>query len=481
MGADNVLTCTADIAAESTETLLDHRRARHRAPDRSPTRSSVDPGNAIFEADETNNDASATVQVNTGIDLTVFKQDKAGDAAVNPPGTLIPNYPSPTEGFDPIATNGTQTYTIYVDNLGTEDSTDVRVEDTLPAGTRFLSVTGDTGFTCSHDGSALGGKVTCVGADLWGTAREFYPNFPGGPQNNQFATIIIKVFATGFVQPVMHNEVRVDPQNAIAEANEANNYAFQDTVVGTGGAGQGAFNQLTVAKVQSSPPAGTPVATNGMLRYTITAANDGTDPVSNVVLQDFLPTGSRFISAFDTDAGPGTTDAFFCTHDGAATGGIVTCTGGDFSGTVNTIPDTGGVGNIPLTRVVQVTVFAPDTPGTYQNTVKIDPADVVPEGNEFDNTAQATTASRRPVTVARTPSTSCRSTRRPPRSVPTSSPSPTRCGSRTRAPTRPSASSSVTCCPPVPVHLGHATTTRRTPTVQLLPGRWHRHLHRAPR
>ena len=39
----------------------------------------------------------------------------------------------------------------------------VRVEDTLPAGTRFLSVSGDQGFTCSHDGSATGGKVTCVG------------------------------------------------------------------------------------------------------------------------------------------------------------------------------------------------------------------------------------------------------------------------------------------------------------------------------
>ena len=87
----------------------------------------VDPGNAIFEADETNNNASATVQVTTGIDLTVFKQDDAVPAVqINPPGTLIPDYPAPTEGFDPIATNGTQTYTIRVDNLGTEDASDVR-------------------------------------------------------------------------------------------------------------------------------------------------------------------------------------------------------------------------------------------------------------------------------------------------------------------------------------------------------------------
>ena len=163
------------------------------------------------------------------------------------------------------------------------------------------------------------------------------------------------------------------------------------TVVETGNDDKGAFNQLTIAKVQSDPAGGAAVATNGILRYEITATNEGTDPVSNVVVQDFLPTGSRFISAFDTDAGPGTTDAFFCTHDGAATGGTVTCTGGDFSGSVNTIPDTGGVGAVPTTRTIRITVFAPNTPGSYQNTAKIDPADVVAEGNEFDNTAQATT------------------------------------------------------------------------------------------
>lgn len=348
----------------------------------------VDPANSIFEADETNNNASATVQVSTGVDLTIFKYDKRNAPTADPAGR-IPAYPAPADGFDPIATNGTQTYTIYVDNLGTQDATNVRVEDTLPAGTRFLSVTSDQGFTCSHDGSTLGGKVTCVGAHLDGTFKEFY-NKPV-PGDNQFATIIIKLAATGFVQPAMHNEVRVDPLDSIAEFNEGNNLATQDTTVVTGGAGQSAFNQLKIAKAQTSPAAGSPVATNGTLKYEVTVENDGTDPVSNVVVKDFLPTGSRFISAKDTDAGPGTTDAFFCTHDGSATGGVITCTGGDFSGTVNTIPDTGGAGNVPLTRTIEVVVYAPDVPGTYTNTAKVDPDDVVREGNEFDNTAQAQT------------------------------------------------------------------------------------------
>ena len=386
-----VLTCTnPSIAPESIESFT----VTLVAPDSvGPLTNSVtvDPGNAIFEADETNNSASVTSQVSTGIDLTIFKFDEPG-ATADPAGS-IPAYPSPATGFDPIATNGTQTYTIYVDNLGPQNATDVRVVDTLPAGTKFLSATSDAGFTCTHDGSATGGVVTCVGGSLLGTEAEFYPGHGGviNPANTQFATIIIKAFATPFVQPVMHNEVRVDPLGAIAEINEANNIATQDTVVETGGAGLSAFNQLTIAKAQTDPVPPAAVATNGILRYTLTVGNDGTDPVSNVVVKDFLPSGSRFIAAADTDSGLGTADAFFCTHDGAATGGVITCIGGDLSGTVNTIPDSGGVGDVPTSRQILITVYAPGTPGTYTNVAKVDPDNLVPEGNEFDNEAQAST------------------------------------------------------------------------------------------
>jgi uncharacterized repeat protein (TIGR01451 family) len=385
------LTCTnPSIAPESIESFT----VTVVAPDMvGPLTNTVtvDPGNAIFEADETNNSASVTSQVSTGIDLTIFKFDEPGPTA-DPAGS-IPAYPSPATGFDPIATSGTQTYTVYVDNLGPQNATDVRVIDTLPAGTTFLSATSDAGFTCTHDGAATGGVVTCVGGSLLGTEAEFYPGHGGviNPANTQFATIIIKAFATPFVQPVMHNEVRVDPLGAIAEINEANNIATQDTLVQTGGAGLSAFNQLTIAKAQTDPVPPTAVATNGILRYTLTIGNDGTDPVSNIVVKDFLPTGARFISAADTDPGPGTTDAFFCTHDGAATGGVITCIGGDLSGTVNTIPDTGGVGDVPLARQILITVYAPGTPGTYTNVAKVDPDNLVPEGNEFDNQAQAST------------------------------------------------------------------------------------------
>ena len=340
----------------------------------------VDPNNAIFEADETNNTATQSTTVSTGVDLVVWKGDD-GASGEDPPGGA----PALTEGYDPIATNGTDTYTIVVDNVGTQDVVGIKVRDTLPAGTEFLSVTADHGFTCSHDGSATGGNVTCVGGSLKGTQSEFYdpPGVAGAGPGDDFAIIKIKVFVTPFVQPVMHNEVRVDPDSEIAEANELNNFAFDDTTVTVGDDDLGAFNQLKIDKTQTSPASGLPVATNGTLIYTLDVVNAGTDPVSNVVVKDFLPTGSRFIEATDTATGSA---AFFCTHNGAALGGVVTCTGGDFSGSVNTIPPA-----VPTSRAITVKVFAPNTPGTYANLATVDPDDVVAEGNEFDNDAQVST------------------------------------------------------------------------------------------
>ncbi len=393
----NVVTCSGGFIPAPGTRYIDIRVVAPPTVGQITNTVTVDPNNAIFEPDETNNTATATTMITTGIDLVVWKGDDATafDHAQNvdpsdedPPGDAPPL----TEGFDPIATNGTQTYTIIVDNIGPQDVTGIKVRDVLPAGTKFLSFSATQGFTCTHDGSTYGGAVTCIGGSLPGTAREFYDqagdNPPGVPTGNKWATIKIKVFATQFVQPIMHNEVRVDPDNEIDEIDEENNFAFQDTFVSVGNSDAGAFNQLTVDKVQHDPAGNDPVATNGILVYDLNVANLGTDPVSAVVVKDTLPTGTRFISARDAtdDGGPPTSqsDAFFCSHDGSATGGVVTCVSGDFSGSINTIPD-GIAGNVPTNRVIQISMYAPNIPGNIINLAAVDPDNVVPEGNEFDN------------------------------------------------------------------------------------------------
>jgi uncharacterized repeat protein (TIGR01451 family) len=376
----NVVSCTGgSIPAASTRQI----RFRVVAPPTLGTLTNsvtVDPNNAIFEPDETNNDATTTTDVRTGIDLVIWKNDKKD---VDPPGGAGPL----TEGFDPIATSGTGTYTIIVDNVGTQNSTGIKVVDTLPAGTKFLSVTSDQGFTCHHDGSATGGLVTCIGGHLLGTESEFYDpagSPPAGP-GDEWATIKIKFFATPFVQQVgqlMHNIVRVDPDNTIDEVNELNNLATDDTVVTTGNDDKGAFNQLTIDKTQVSPASNGAVATNGILIYNLHVTNLGTDPVSNVEVKDFLPSGSRFISATDVTVASPSSAKFFCAHDGSATGGTIACIGGDFSGSINVIA---GTPVVPIARDIQVKIFAPNTPQIAVNTGTVDPANLVPEGNEFDN------------------------------------------------------------------------------------------------
>ena len=245
--AANVVTCSGGaIPAESIRTISFLLVAPPTVGDITNT-VTVDPNNAIYEADETNNTFVQATTVATGIDLVVRKDDSPTD----PPGIQLV-----TEGFDPIATSGTETYVITVDNVGTQDVTGIRVRDTLPAGTKFLSVVADAthSFTCSHDGSATGGIVECIGGKLLGTESEFYD--PAGPApagpGDDIATIRIKVFARPTVG-TMHNEVRVDPLNEIAEYNELNNLATQDTTVTNGGASLSAFNELSIVKTQTSP------------------------------------------------------------------------------------------------------------------------------------------------------------------------------------------------------------------------------------
>jgi uncharacterized repeat protein (TIGR01451 family) len=384
--AANVVTCTGGaVPATSTRTLT----LLLVAPPDSGTISNtvtVDPNNAIYEADETNNTFVQATTVTTGIDLVIRKDD----SRVDPPG--IQNV---TDGIDPIATSGTETYVITVDNVGTQNVTGVRVRDTLPAGTKFLSVVADPthGFTCAHDGSATGGIVECMGGHLLATESEFYDPAgtpPAGP-GDDIATIKITVFARPTVG-TMHNEVRVDPLNEIAEYNELNNLETEDTIVTNGGAALLAFNELKIKKEQTSPVDGSgnaiPVATNGVIIYTITVSNDATDPVGQlapVVVKDTLPQGFRYIEAKDTAPGPA---GFQCVQ-GANTQEVTCTAGGPLSGLVTAIP------GVPNSRTITVEAFAANTPSSaavvYTNQADVDPNNTIPEGDEFNNRASIVT------------------------------------------------------------------------------------------
>jgi uncharacterized repeat protein (TIGR01451 family) len=308
----------------------------------------VDPANAIFEPDETNNVWSVSTPIVTGIDLTVTKSSES-----------------------PIAPSGTLTYTILVSNIGTQDSTGVAIKDTLPAGTRFRSVQDDPAdphnFTCSHDGSATGGDVTCVGSRLRGTHdHTLAPDV---------ATITLVVFAPsqpGFIR----NQVRVDPAGEIAELLEDNNINTFRTEIKIDG-GLHPFHEFNVTKTQVSPAGA--VAPNGIVEYDVVVTNTGSDVAFDVEVDDIMPAGFTYRFAVDTN--PGTGD-FQC----AESGGVVRCTGGTLDGTTGQTAQGGD-----QTRTIHVSMFSAGQPGSYTNKALVDPDNTHPEADETNNSAQFVT------------------------------------------------------------------------------------------
>ena len=304
----------------------------------------VDPTNAIFESDETNNSWTALAQIETGIDLTV---EKDSEPKVAPSGTLI--------------------YTITVSNIGTQDSSGVLVRDLLPAGTRFREVVGDHNLTCSHNGADTGGVVECTGGILRGTHDHTL-----APDE---ATITITLFAPtqpGFIK----NQVRVDPDGQIEEILEDNNINTRMTEIVIDG-GCCVYHEFTIDKEQVSPAG--EVAPSGIVEYDLVVTNHGSDVAFDVTVSDDLPSGMTFRSADDTLPGTG---AFTC----ELTGSKVLCTGGTLDGSTGQTAQPGDT-----TRTIHISAFAPEQPGDYVNQATIDPGNTHPEADETNNFDNVTT------------------------------------------------------------------------------------------
>lgn len=291
----------------------------------------VDPDNNHGESDETNNTFNTVVDVKTGIDLTITKD----------------------EDLDPVARNGTLRYAIVVTNLGTQNASDILVRDELPAGTVFRSVEAigdDHGFTCG----LVGGYVECTGGSLLGT----YSGKLVLPEDS--VTIHINVFAPDVANATIRNEVRVDPNGTIPEKDEANNIAEEFTKVENGHA-NGVYRELHISLITANFD---PVATSGTLEYTLTVNNSGSAAADNVVVRAELPAGAVFRYANDAAV---TVGSFTC----AESGGFVTCSGG-------TLLPSGQ-------RQLKIGVFAPAVPRQALLEAIVDPDNSVLEADEFNN------------------------------------------------------------------------------------------------
>jgi uncharacterized repeat protein (TIGR01451 family) len=323
----------------------------------------VDPFGTIPEIDETDNYfLENTEVVNTHTDppggtVGMYKELYITDITENPAETV------------PYATNAVLNYDITVANAGAADAFNVVVKLTLPTGSRFRAANdaagaGQDAFTCSE----AGGVVTCSGGTIKAAGN------PGSTRGIKLETFAPNDPGVALLRGI------VDPDNAIGEADEANNTADETTVIQAGetntipgGTVQGTYTDLKVKDIVDSPEI---VGTSSTLDYTVTVENHGSADAFDVALKATLPAGTVFRSADDL-APSNPSESFHCTE----ASGVVTCAGARVI--------SGGA------RDVRIKVFAPSQPTTGADETRwahfqatIDPDNAIPEGHEGNNTAE---------------------------------------------------------------------------------------------
>ena len=199
-------------------------------------------------------------------------------------------------------------YSLAVTNLGPSTSRataadPITVVDTLPAGARFVSVDGGPTWACRHDGSALGGIVTC----------DRDTDLPASPLPGSSARIInvrieVPSGATGaFVNTA---EVALGPDNLpiTTDPVPGNNRSITTTIIGTDA-------DLAIEKEWLGPAVpGEPTV------YQIKVDNLGpSDALSIVRITDTLPAGLTYRSSSNVAGSwtcAATADGFTCDLSG---------------------------------------------------------------------------------------------------------------------------------------------------------------------
>ena len=308
----------------------------------------VDPDNAIAEGDETNNMAQAATKVLVGagfIDLVIKKCDQSVSGMSDTCDTDPPNQ---------FPTNGEINYRLHVENLGTDPAFNVVVQDTLPAGTTFVSATDESpspgDFICTFSS----GVVTCSGGTLDGT-DDWIP----GVGSSREINIVVK--APNAHNVTITNQAFVDPTHAIAESNETNNQSSETS------------NILSPVNLTLDKQGPDTAHQNDTDKYTLTVNSTGTAGATGVVVRDPLPVGL-------IPLGVQATPSNFTCQVLENPVNVVECVG-----------DMGPAGSDTALVTITIDVFITQNGGPMDNEACVDPDNTIVEFNEVDNCKTKTT------------------------------------------------------------------------------------------
>jgi uncharacterized repeat protein (TIGR01451 family) len=214
---------------------------------------------------------------------------------------------------DPAPIGGTLTFTIDFTSSGPSDPVSVEMDDVLPAGTLFNSITAPFLFVCSTPAIGTNGAIHC--------SKPSVPPSSGGTFT--ITTTVDPAVAEG---TVISNIATIKSNNP--DPNPANNSATATVTAKH-------LSNLGVTKTAAPNP----VAAGAPLTYTINVTASGPSSAPNVVLDDPLPVTTTFVSLAApggwscTTPAVGATGTVHCTNASLAAGG-----GGSFTIVVMTSP-----------------------------------------------------------------------------------------------------------------------------------------------
>ena len=309
-----------------------------------PAGSSIQNTAVVSSSTPDTNTANNTVTVTTDVialPTPTLTPTPGGSGTPTPTPTPIFADVSLTKSGSPatVVSGSTLTYQLGISNNGPSAAQGIVLRDPLPVGTTFQSCT-------TSQGNCLGPAVGSNGNVIANIGSLPSPGFA-------LVTIVVTVTAPGgstLTNTAIVNTTTTDP--AIA-----NNTASTTTTVNPAPAGA----DLSVVKT-SSP---NPVASGGLLTYTINVTNGGPDLATGVIVNDPIPSGTTFATCVPSQ---GT-----CTGPAAGTNGTVTANLGDIASGVTatitiTVNVTAAAGSTLTNTAVASSATTDPNPGNNSGT-----------------------------------------------------------------------------------------------------------------
>ena len=172
---------------------------------------------------------------------------------------------------NPVATNGSITYTIGVADNGPSAADNATPVLPVPNATVFTSFTAPAGWSCSLPAVGAGGNVVCTNANLAAATPAAF-------------TMVVKV-ATGVTNGTVITATAT-VSSSVQDTIPANNTATVTTIVG------GTGPNLSV----TNTPAPNPVQAGNPITYTQVVTNTGSSAITNGTFTEATPANTTFVS-----------------------------------------------------------------------------------------------------------------------------------------------------------------------------------------